>query len=258
MRATKIDQRTLEILTRSVVADGNRAVITEQLERPEYDKVNKALLASGGAWNRKAKAHLFDGDAADAIDKLCVTGEYASARDVGWFPTPDKLADRVVAMAGLKPGMTVLEPSAGEGAIVQAIKRTGLAVFLGAIERDPKRREKLRAIDPILLAGTGHLDDFLDYQPAAAEYDRIVMNPPFARVGRGDHLDHVRHAFALLDEGGIAVAILPASVDFRQDRRHAEFRAWVEAHGHIEALPDGSFKASGTDVRTVVVRLEKR
>ncbi len=257
MRATKIDRNTLRILTGAILTEGDRAVITQQLDRGAYEKVNKALLAAGGAWNRKAKAHVFVGDAGEAIDKLCVTGEYASARDVGWFPTPAPLADRLVAMADLRAGQTVLEPSAGEGAIVLAIKRTGLPVFLGAIERDPKRREKLFNLDPMILAGTGHLDDFLNYQPAAGAYDRVVMNPPFARVGRGDHLDHVRHAFTLLVHGGVLVSILPSSISFRQDRRHVEFRAWCEAVGEIDELPAGSFKASGTDVNTVVVRLEK-
>lgn len=258
MRSSKIDQRTLEILTRSIVVEGNKVRITEQLDRPEYDKVNKALLATGGKWTRSVKAHVFDGDASEAIDKLCVTGEYASARDVGWFPTPAKLSDQIVAMAQLAAGQTVLEPSAGDGAIVLAIKRTGIPVFLGAIERDPKRRAALAKIDPMIVAGTGHLDDFLDYQPATGAYDRIVMNPPFAKVGRGDHLDHVRHAFALLNHGGALVSILPASVSFREDRRHAEFRAWALDHGEIDDLPDGSFKASGTDVRTIVVRMVKR
>ena len=43
--------------------DGKIAgVIVQQLDRNDYVKVNKALEALGGKWNRKAKAHLFDED----------------------------------------------------------------------------------------------------------------------------------------------------------------------------------------------------
>nr|WP_254803845.1 hypothetical protein [Methylobacterium sp.]USU34621.1 hypothetical protein NG677_23645 [Methylobacterium sp.] len=38
------------------------------LERKLYADTNKALKAASEKWNRKAKAHLFDGDAAAAIE----------------------------------------------------------------------------------------------------------------------------------------------------------------------------------------------
>lgn len=74
------------------------------------------------------------------------------------------------------------------------------------------------------------------------------MNPPFAKQA---DIAHVRHAHTFLATNGLLVSIMGASVAFREDKRTVEFRAWVAEHGGaIEALPDGSFKSSGTGVRT--------
>ena len=83
------------------------------------------------------------------------------------------------------------------------------------------------------------------------------MNPPFCKVGLGDHLDHVQRAYDMLVPDGVLVSVLPASVTFRQDRRYAGFRDWVLANGEITPLPANSFKASGTNVNTVVVKMTK-
>ena len=70
-----IDNDTLAILS-GLQFDGNAARITGgQLNRQMYLRVNEALETAGGTWNRKAKAHLFEGDAADAIEPLLLTGE---------------------------------------------------------------------------------------------------------------------------------------------------------------------------------------
>ena len=55
--------------------------------------------------------------------------ETTTARD--FFPTPAPLADRLVELAGIKPGAVVLEPSAGGGNIVAAVLEAG------AVRSDP-------------------------------------------------------------------------------------------------------------------------
>ena len=50
---------------------------------------------------------------------------------------------------------------------------------------------------------------------------------------------------------------MSASIRFRQNRLADEFRAFLAAHNAvIEDLPPGSFKASGTDVKAVLVSLD--
>jgi predicted RNA methylase len=234
----------------------DRVRIAGVLDRGAYQRLDKVLRALGGAWDRRAKAHVFPGDAREAVDAAIVSGEVTTHQDLCHFPTPVGLAKELVELADVRAGNLVLEPSAGTGRIVHALRAAG-AHDVVAIERDALRRDAL--LGDCRLVVPEH-DDFLVYPrlrcEVAMRFDRVVMNPPFRRVGLGDHVDHVRHAFGLLAAHGVLVAVLPSSVTFRQDRRHAEFRDWIaRGGGVVEALPDGSFRESGTDVRAVTLRM---
>lgn len=257
-----IPDDTLAILTGSIDATANRAVITKQLERSDYTE-----------WNRKAKAHVFpDGtDAAAVIDQLCLTGTYATERDDGWFPTKPAIADRLASMLELKPGMHILEPSAGEGALVEAVLRLRVPVRISVIEMDKRRRAALAAIalrtfqspEPGTVDVLQAVDDFLTY-PVVRVYDRVIMNPPF--IGTS-YIDHVRHAYSLLVPGGRLVSVMPAGIKFRLDRKHTEFRELLTRCGSFYDLDDDAFQYTGADkpktvtpvrstgVRTVLVEL---
>jgi hypothetical protein len=79
------------------------------------------------------------------------------------------------------------------------------------------------------------------------------MNPPFSK--RAD-IKHVMHAFKFLKPGGRLVAIMSAGVSFRDDKLGTAFRSIVIGNGGtIEPNPEGSFKASGTSVSTVMVTM---
>ena len=101
------------------------------------------------------------------------------------------------------------------------------------------------------LGSVRHMD-FLVQAPEAS-YDRVVMNPPFAKQA---DIKHVLHAFRFLKPSGLLVSVMAASVAFRDNKLTQEFRDLIrDRHGDIEALPDGAFKASGTMVRSVIVTL---
>jgi phospholipid N-methyltransferase len=250
----------VQIVLSTVKCVGNQAVIVDQLDRKLYTKVNEVLTALGGKWERKAKAHVFDGDAAERIDQAILMGEVTTHKDIGFFPTPPQLAIELVGMAGVESGHICLEPSAGTGNIVRALIAAG-AGKVWAIERDQKMRHHLVKTFPDV-CDVSPIDDFMEMGFGGSvftpEFDRVVMNPPFCKINLNDHLDHARLAYRLLKVGGILVCVLPSSVLFRQDRRHAEFRTWVsEAGGTITDLHPGSFRESGTLVNTCVLFIEK-
>lgn len=86
-------------------------------------------------------------------------------------------------------------------------------------------------------------------------FDRIVMNPPFAR---SQDVTHVTKAFGHLLPGGRLVSVMAAGVTFRQDRAYREFRSLLDSvDGTIEQNPADSFKLSGTAVNTVTVMMER-
>jgi phospholipid N-methyltransferase len=166
-----------------------------------------------------------------------------------FFPTPDTLAARMVDAAGLEYGEWVLEPSAGTGAIVQAIVAAKRGVSLTCVEASAERVAALHAL-PGLQNGLVIQGDFLEYEPGDG-FDRIIMNPPFSK---GQDVQHVRHALGLLNPGGRLVAIMSSGILFRQDRHYADLRADIERRGGtVEPLPPGTFKASGTGAETALV-----
>lgn len=250
----KIDEETFAALSVVDYPTPNHVQLVEQLDRKLYTKVDKALQALGGKWSRKAKAHVFEGAAQMRIDAAITSGQIETGSDVGFFETPGLLASELVDLAGVRKGDLVLEPSAGTGRIVAAIQDAGGIVH--ACEWDLDRCEILTRD---VLKGRDTLMPERDFmalgQAGVAVYDRVVMNPPFCKVGHGDHLDHVRRAFSMLKPKGALVSVLPSSVTFRRDHRYSEFRAWAEERGTIEPLPYGSFKESGTGVNTVVIKL---
>jgi predicted RNA methylase len=257
----KITDDVLTVLS-GLTFEGPHARIEAQLDRKLYEKVNKALEACGGKWNRKAKAHVFDTDAAELVDRVIVAGEFTTARDTGFFPTPVALATKLVRIAEIEDGNTVLEPSAGTGRLVEAALAVGPKVQVWACERDEPMRNKLKAL--VGPRGLWHqlyvlgADDFMDVsaKTGTGTFDRVVMNPPFVKGPKGDHLDHVRHAYTLLNKGGILAAILPSGVRFREDKRHREFRDWIaDKGGDTVDLPADSFKESGTSVNTCIVKV---
>lgn len=113
----------------------------------------------------------------------------------------------------------------------------------------PANNDALHSLN-LRLSGIGKSIDFLMVEPEPI-YDRVVMNPPF---GRQADIKHVNHALKFLKSGGMLVSVMSSSVTFRSNKLTADFRQMVEDRGgHIEELPESSFKSSGTMVNTVIV-----
>ena len=228
---------------------GRELVIATTLEPDAYRTVARVIEAAGGKWDRRSRAHIFESDATEAIEAILLTGKVVSARQqFGTFFTPPEIAAIVCRHAQLAAGMSVLEPSAGHGALAVPAQVAGCKVT--CIELDARNAEVLGAqiFHHVLQR------DFLTVTPVGT-FDRVVMNPPFA--ARAD-IAHVEHALRFLNASGRLVAIMSAGVMFREDRVTVGFRRMIEARGGtIEPLPDGCFRSSGTDVRTCLVVVDK-
>lgn len=169
----------------------------------------------------------------------------------GFFPTPRPLIERMIEAAGIESGHAVLEPSAGKGDILDAVRDRHPEAVTHGIEPVSSLREIIEA------KGHSLVDrDFLEHQ---GEYDRVIMNPPFEK---GQDAAHVRHAFGQLKPGGRLVAIMSAGPFGRSDKKSEEFRQWLEeVGGHVEDLPEGSFAGKDafrqTGVNTKLVVIDK-
>ena len=248
---TRIPEDVRPILARSTIA-GNVLTLPEQLDRETYLRVDKALKAARGKWDRKAKGHVFPFDPRELIGEAVETGHVVDARrTLQFFQTPDHLARRMAELARLKPGDIVLEPSAGLGRIVRHLVAAGAQVE--AVEIDPANCLTLRAMSGIRCVVQ---QDFLDYAAAGASlFDAVVMNPPFAN---NQDIGHIRLAWDRLHPGGRLVAICSEGPFFREDAVARGFRAWLDEIGaYSEKLPPETFRESGTGVNTRLITATK-
>ncbi len=234
----RIDHVTLEILSRCVVSGNNLFLPPGQLDRRQYETVNKVLELMGGKWNRKARAHIYSESPADLLDTVVLTGEITDRKKLfQFFETPVTLAARMVELSGIGSYSRVLEPSAGSGRILKAIGKSPDKV---AVELD---HDKVLS----LLAGFSGLriveGDFLQQRIAdIGVFDAVIMNPPFTR---GQDVRHIEHARTFLKPGGTLVAIC-ANGPRQREALMGECQHW-------EDLPAGTFSESGTQVSTALL-----
>jgi len=156
----------------------------------------------------------------------------------------------LVELAEVSPHHKCFEPSCGEGQIVKALIRAGVAPHrISVADIDAQCIEKVCALQ----VGSVLCGDFLagTFEPVN---DRIVMNPPFAK---GQDIAHVTHAMTALKRGGILVAVMAPSIEFRDTKAHKAFAELMgENDGHIQTtLPEATFEH--TKIRTTVIRMVK-
>lgn len=246
----KVPSDVLEVLAH-VQTDGPRLVIPgPRLDPKLYQRTNEVLEAVGGRWAKSEGVHLFPTSAAEAIAPVLATGEVVTLREkrtqAQYFPTPGPVVERLLELADLQVGMEVLEPSAGSGAIATQAGARGCVV--DCFERDPGYAAVLTDLG---IARAVLVADFLAVPPRP-QYDRVVMNPPFTR---GADMEHVQHALRFLKPDGMLAAVMSWAVTYHS-RGTAKFRALVESRGGtVEAVPEGAFAESGTDVATVLVTI---
>lgn len=165
----------------------------------------------------------------------------------GYFPTPKAIVERMLAVADIKSGMTVLEPSAGSGNILDGIRAAEPGAVLTCFEVSHALSGTLKRKGYDVVGS-----DFMEME-AFPIFDRVLMNPPFEK---GQEMEHVRHAFDMLKPNGLLVAIMSPGPFMRKDAKSVAFSEWFDNEdGEITRLPENSFKESGTGVATVLVAI---
>lgn len=230
-----------------------------QLARDLYQAVNKVLVALGGKWDRRSGGHLFQNpDQNKALRDALISGTAIDQkRTMEQFFTPPAIARQLVDMMGLPhAGIDhVLEPSAGDGALVQALNEIAVP-FVTMIEAD---RDLATGPLAAMIASDRRLiwHDFLSWRvpDGFPPIDAVAMNPPF---GNGADIDHVTKAFSLLRPGGVLGAIMSPHWTFASNAKAKGFCSLIADYcGKWHPLPEGSFRPSGTGVNTGILIITK-
>ena len=188
------------------------------------------------------------------IDRREAEAKLAIGQIPGFFPTPRAIAERMVQEAHIEPGMSVLEPSAGNGALADVICELCPQAHVAVCELNYKLRELLSLKGYYVIQESDFLNYFVTNNGVNGWY-RILMNPPFEKLA---DIDHVRHAYDCLKAGGRVVSIMSESTFFNSQKKAAEFREWLEEVGGWSVeLPADAFRESGTTVKARIVVADK-
>lgn len=254
-----MEQITTEAMTilESATVESDRVVITSaQLARPLYEEVNEVLVRLGGKWKGgKTKAHLFPYDPRPLLQAVIDTACMPEKNPTAFFPTPAVVVEGILNEMGLSEYLTdwrILEPSGGTGAFADAIRAKAPNAHLDVVEILP--------INASVLRGKGHTVhemNFLDFKSENL-YNTIIMNPPFSVEGdKKAYITHIKHAWELLENHGLLIAIVPTGFIRASDKKSKEFRQFACEYGEWWLLPSEAFKESGTLAQTAVVKLQK-
>jgi hypothetical protein len=176
-----------------------------------------------------------------------------AAEGEDYFATPEPVGLKMVEWADIRIGESVLEPSAGHGAIARWFPIQSAKTI---VEPETPLIGKARlAVDGPAKFVQSKFEDL----HLVNKYDTIVMNPPFGKGG-SKSTPHLAKAYRHLNEGGRIVALLPAGP--QADQRFDKFLYGDDAPKdlHLVAhilLPGSTFSRAGTGAMTRIVVLDK-
>ena len=187
--------------------------------------------------------------------------------DKEFYPTPPETVQKMVEpYAKQLQKATILEPSAGSGAILDYICNHGVDCILelasGRKMENTLRAEKTRvyAIEhnpelQMIIQQKGYrliASDFLAFRPEH-RFDLILMNPPFS-----SGVKHLLHAWEILPGGDIACLLNAESVRNVCTTERERLQAIISQYGSTEFIGKAFKDAdNATDVEVVIVRLHK-
>jgi len=240
----------IEVLQNCKVEENVIKLPDTQLDRKEYLEVKKALELIGGKWKGgKVFGFVFKTDPTDLLNQIANGEKRNLKKEFQFFATPEKLADELVYLADLKNHDTILEPSAGQGAIIKAINKV--------CEVKPDCYE-LMDLNTVILKKTDlnfNLigEDFMKNE--GKTYSKIIANPPFSK---NQDIDHLKEMYNCLSRGGKLVCITSESWVNGNQKKQVDFKKWLEKlDAEIIDIEKGSFKESGTTVGGKIVVLDK-
>ncbi len=158
------------------------------------------LLSIGGV--KMDKYFQFEYDPLPVIGEICASGLVPEDKSHQYYPTPKEIAEYCSELLNAAKTDLVLEPSAGIGALADAVDAKVTCIEVSALRCD-------------ILKAKGHTVECADFTKwiegkPHGKYDKVIMNPPF---DRGQWKLHVEYASLILKKGGRLVAILPESAN---------------------------------------------
>lgn len=241
-----------EILRHCTLENNVLKLPNVHFNKKSYAEAKKWIEEAGGSWvGGKIQGFTFPFNPERVFSILSQGKRCNLQQDFQFFETPDEVADWLVMLAGgINETDSVLEPSAGRGALVKAIHRNCSSMIVDCYEMMPENKEILSALGGINIIGDDFTTSVID-----KKYSKIIANPPFSK---NQDIDHVRLMYDKLEDKGTMAAITSCHWVFSEEKKCKDFREFLDSvHGQKYEIDEGSFKGSGTIIKTMAIVITK-
>ena len=239
-----------KILSECTLEDNILRLPQVQFNKKVYLEVKNRILEAGGEWNTQQNGFTFDFNAQRVFDILKSGKRCNLKQEFQYFATPDEIADIAVSkFSSLREGCTILEPSAGRGALVKAVRRRCPNAVVDCYELMPENIEHLEKVEGARIIGK-------DFCQCHGKYDRIIANPPFSN---NQDIDHLYMMYERLNVGGELSCIVSQLWKLKKKKKCSHFRQWLEMNeAQVTDFDNGEFKESGTIIATSLVYVVRK
>ena len=188
--------------------------IDKDIPKSSFNDIKRALKVFRAKWHGgKKQCFELALPACECINHLLSLDSMPKVNPHSYHPTPKVMLSSIFEHTAANPDewghlkerpIEILEPSCGEGAILDEVKRqftkAGISFNITCIELDPINAIRLRSkgYSPIVT-------DFLKFN-TEKKFDLILINPPFESI---NFIKHIRKAQKLLNKDGYLVGVVP-------------------------------------------------
>jgi len=167
-----------------------------------------------------------------------------------YYPTPESLAIKMSCMIDPEYSRSILEPSAGKGNLVEAVKNKFKYRYISVdcIEKEPDLKSCLLGKNFNVID-----DDFLTFD-CIKQYDTIIMNPPFS-----NGVNHVLKAWNIIYDGDVIALLNAESIKNPHTKERKLLKSIIDNNGTVEFLQNTFVSAENkTNVEVALIKLSKR
>ena len=166
---------------------------------------------------------------------MSATGRGAKRKPYDFYATPIDCVENFINNYGIdKIKGNILEPSAGSGNIIQALRQRKVQGIITALELREEERDSLTQISDKVIIG-----NFLEWEPDK-EYDVIIGNPPYTYAR-----EFIEKCFKIANKNTVIIMLLRTA--FLESKSRYEFWQQHPLSGLYTLSKRPSFTGKGSD-----------
>lgn len=163
--------------------------------------------------------------------------------------TRQVVIDQIVSFGDTQINGDILEPSAGDGDLVEGLLRVYPEINIDCVELNKAKRDTLKE-KGFNVVGS----DFLNFK-SDKKYDAVIACPTYK-----NNVDviHIMHMYDFVKPGGFVLSLTSPFWTTRNDDHQVEFRKWLEDKKYsMVMLHDNSFVEKHKTQPSMLIKIYK-